>query len=307
MMVRVKRQHLIRKDFRKNWGIYLIVLPVLVYYIIFYYLPMGGIVIAFERYSARKGIFGSQWVGLDNFRSFFESAYCGRTISNTFILGLYDLLVGFPIPILFALLLNEIRNQSYKRVVQTITYMPYFISIVVACGLIINFFSATGPITTLISSLGGPTGNLLGMPSMFRHIFVYTNLWQNMGSNSIIIVATLSTIDPQLYEAATLDGANRFQKACHVTIPGLLSTIMILLILRIGNLLTISFEKIILLYSPSTYSVSDVISSFVYRRGLENMEYGYSTAVGLFNSLINFTLLLGANMLSKKATGTGLF
>ena len=307
MTVRAERRGLIRKDFRKNWAIYLIVLPVVIYYLIFYYVPMGGVVIAFERYSARKGILGSQWVGMENFRSFFESAYCWRTIRNTFVLGLYDLLVGFPVPVLFALLLNEIRNQPYKRLVQTITYMPYFISIVVACGLIIHFFSATGPITTLIVSMGGPTGNLLGMPSMFRHIFVYTNLWQNMGANSIIIVATLSTIDPQLYEAATLDGANRFQKAWHVTLPGLLSTLMILLILRIGNLLTISFEKIILLYSPSTYSVSDVISSFVYRRGLENMEYGYSTAVGLFNSLINFTLLLGANLLSKRTTGTGLF
>lgn len=305
--VRARKRDVIRKDFQKNWAIYLIVLPVLVYYIIFYYLPMGGIAIAFERYSARKGILGSQWIGLENFRSFFQSAYCWRTIRNTFILGLYDLAVGFPLPIVFALLLNEIRNEAYKRVVQTVTYMPYFISIVVACGLIIHFFSATGPLTTIISALGGPTGNLLGMPSMFRSIFVYTNLWQNMGSNSIIIVATLSTIDPQLYEAATLDGANRMQRAWHVTIPGILSTLMILLILRIGNLLTISFEKVILLYSPSTYSVSDVISSFVYRRGLENMEYGYSTAVGLFNSLINFTLLLGANMLSKKTTGTGLF
>ena len=302
-----RKKGAIRKDFRKNWCVYLIVLPVVVYYLVFYYAPMGGVVMAFQRYSARKGILGSPWVGLENFRSFFESAYCWRTISNTFILGIYDLLVGFPIPILFALLLNEIRQQTYKRVVQTITYMPYFISNVVVCGLIIHFFSATGPITTLVTALGGPTGNLLGMPSLFRHIFIYTNLWQNMGSNSIIIVATLTTIDPQLYEAATLDGANRLQKAWYVTLPGLLATIMILLILRIGNLLTISFEKIILLYSPSTYSVSDVISSFVYRRGLENMEYGYSTAVGLFNSLINFTMLLGANLLSRKATGTGLF
>lgn len=155
--------------------------------------------------------------------------------------------------------------------------------------------------------MGGPTGNLLGMPSMFRSIFVYTNLWQNLGSNSIILVATLSTIDPQLYEAATLDGANRVQRAWHITLPGLLATIMVLLVLRIGNLLTVSFEKIILLYSPSTYQVSDVISSFVYRRGMEKMEYGYSTAVGLFNSAINFALLIGANIASNKLTGSGLF
>jgi putative aldouronate transport system permease protein len=203
-------------------------------------------------------------------------------------------------------MLNELKGV-YKRVVQTVTYMPFFISMVVICGIIIDFFSSTGPMTALISSLGGPSGNLLGMPNLFRAIFVGTNLWQNLGANSIILVAAITTIDPCLYEAATLDGANRFQKVLHVTLPGILSTIIILLILRIGNLMTVSFEKVILLYSPSTYSVSDVISSFVYRRGLENMEYGYSTAVGLFNSLLNFVLLLLANKSSKKLLGTSLF
>ena len=307
MTVHARKRGIIRKDFRKNWGLYLIILPVILYYFIFLYVPMGGVLIAFERYSVRKGIFGSQWVGFDNFRSFFQSTYCWRTIRNTFILGLYDLAVGFPIPIIFALMLNELSSNIYKRIVQTVTYMPYFISTVVVCGLILTFFSASGPLTSLISSLGGPGGNLLGMPSMFRGIFIYTNLWQNFGANSIILVATLSTIDPQLYEAATLDGANRFQRVWHVTLPGLLDTIMILLILRVGNLLTVSFEKIILLYSPSTYEVSDIISTFVYRRGLENMEYGYSTAVGLFNSLINFSLLWGANYVSKRLTDSGLF
>lgn len=301
------RHGLIRKDFARNWKIYLIALPVIAYYIVFYYVPMGGVLIAFENYSIRGGILGSKWVGFANFRNFFNSAYCWRTISNTFILGAYDLIVGFPAAVLFALLLNEIKNNTYKRVIQSVTYMPYFISTVVVCGLIINFFSASGAITSMINALGGPTGNLLGNPSYFRSIFVYTNLWQNLGSNSIILVATLSTIDPQLYEAATLDGASRLQKALYVTLPGLMSTLMILLILRIGNLLTVSFEKIILLYGPSTYVVSDVISSFVYRRGLQNMEYGYSTAVGLFNSLLNFALLLGANFLSKKVTDTSLF
>ena len=307
MKHRTSRRALIRRDFQKNWSVYLIVLPVIIYYLVFCYLPMGGVMIAFQRYTPRGGIFGSRWIGLDNFRSFFNSMYCFRIIKNTFVLSLYDLLVCFPVPIVFALLLNELRSTGYKRVVQTITYMPFFISMVVICGLIVDFFSASGPITTLVSGLGGPTGNLLGMPTMFRHIFVFTNLWQNLGSNSIILVATLSTIDPQLYEAATLDGANRLQKALYVTLPGLMSTILILLILRLGNLMTVSFEKVILLYSPSTYSVSDVISSFVYRRGLENMEYGYSTAVGLFNSLLNFLILLLANALSRRFTETSLF
>lgn len=297
----------IRKDFKKNWPIYLIVLPVIIYYIIFNYVPMAGILMAFEKYSIRNGIFGSKWVWLKNFVDFFNSMYCWRIIKNTFVLSFLDLIVCFPTPIIFALMLNELKNMRYKRVVQTITYMPFFISLVVISGIIIDFFSSTGPMTMLISSLGGPNGNILGMPSMFRAIFVGTNLWQNLGANSIILVAAVTTIDPQLYEAATLDGASRFQKAIHVTLPGILSTIIILLILRIGNLMSVSFEKIILLYSPSTYTVSDVISSFVYRRGLENMEYGYSTAVGLFNSLMNFALLLFANKLCKKLTDTSLF
>lgn len=302
-----KRSALIKRDFHKNWCVYLIALPVIVYYLVFCYLPMGGIVMAFERYTPRSGIFGSAWIGLENFRNFFKSVYFWRVIRNTFLLSFYDLLVCFPLPVLFALLLNEIRSTRYKRIVQTVTYMPFFISMVVICGLIVDFFSASGVMTKLIQSHGGPSGNLLGMPSMFRGIFVLTNLWQDFGSNSIILVATLSTIDPQLYEAATLDGANRFQKNRYVTLPSLLTTLMILLILRLGNLMSVSFEKVILLYSPSTYSVSDVISSFVYRRGLENMEYGYSTAVGMFNSLLNFALLLTANALSKRFTDTSLF
>jgi putative aldouronate transport system permease protein len=307
MMVRINRRVQIKRDFKKNWNVYMIALPVIAFYVIFHYVPMGGVMIAFQKYVPSKGLFGSPWIGFENFSNFFNSIYCWRTISNTFILSLYDLAVGFPIPIVFALLLNEIRNKGYKRLVQTTTYMPFFISIVVVCGMISDAFKSSGPLSTIIASLGGPTGNLLGKPSMFRDIFVFTNLWQNLGANSIILVATLTTIDQQLYEAAKLDGANRFQKAIHVTLPGLIPTITILLILRIGNLLTVSFEKIILLYSPSTYSVSDVISSYVYRRGLEYMEFGYSTAVGLFNSLCNFTLLLLANTISRRFSDTSLF
>ncbi len=297
----------IKKDFKKNWPIYLIVLPVVVYFVIFCYVPMAGVVMAFEKYSITKGIFGSKWVGFKNFTDFFKSVYFFRVIKNTFVLSFLDLLVCFPIPIVFALMLNELRNVRYKRIVQTITYMPYFISLVVICGIITDFFSSSGPLTMIISKLGGPKGNLLGMPSMFRSIFVGTNLWQNIGSNSIILVAAISTVDQQLYEAATLDGASRFQKAKYVTLPGIMPTLIILLILRIGNLMSVSFEKIILLYGPSTYQVSDVISSFVYRRGLENMEYGYSTAVGVFNALLNFTLLLIANKICKKTTDVSLF
>ena len=304
---RYTRRQLIRRDFQKNWSVYLIALPVILFYLVFHYAPMCGVLIAFEKFTPRKGIFGSQFIGWENFASYFNSVYCWRTISNTFILSLYDLAVCFPVPILFALLLNELRNRGYKRVVQTVTYMPFFISIVVICGMITDAFKSSGPLSKIVVSLGGPTGNLIGNPSMFRSIFVFTNLWQNLGANSIILVATLTTIDPELYEAAVLDGANRFQKAVHVSLPGIMPTIIILLILRIGNLLTVSFEKIILLYSPSTYAVSDVISSYVYRRGIEKMEFGYSTAVGLFNSLCNFSLLLLANFISRKYSETSLF
>ena len=297
----------IKKDWRRNKTIYFMVFPIIAFYIIFHYAPMFGVIMAFENYSVKGGILGSQWVGLKNFTDFFKSYYFVRLLKNTFLLSFYDLLFGFPAPIVFALLMNELTNRKFKRSIQTISYMPYFISMVVIAGIIIDFFSSRGTITTIVSSLGGPTGNLLGMPKLFRTIFVSTNIWQFLGFNSVIYMAALSGIDPQLYEAATLDGAGRFRKILHITIPGISATIIILLILRIGNLMTVSFEKVILLYSPSTYSVADVIMSFTYRKGLLEFNYGYSTAVGLFNSAMNFFLLVFANMLSRRNFGTSLF
>lgn len=297
----------IKKDWKRNKTVYFMVLPVIAFYIIFHYAPMVGVIMAFENYSIKGGFFGSQWVGLKNFVDFFKSYYFFRLLKNTFLLSFYDLLFGFPAPIIFALLMNELTSRKFKRSIQTISYMPYFISMVVIAGIIIDFFSSRGTITTIVAKLGGPTGNLLGMPKLFRIIFVSTNIWQFIGFNSVIYMAALSGIDPQLYEAATLDGAGRFRKILHITIPGISTTIIILLILRIGNLMTVSFEKVILLYSPSTYSVADVIMSFTYRKGLLEFNYGYSTAVGLFNSAMNFSLLVFANMLSRKNFGTSLF
>jgi putative aldouronate transport system permease protein len=297
----------IKKDWKRNKTIYLMVLPVIAFYIIFQYAPMAGVLMAFENYSIKDGIFGSQWVGLKNFLDFFNSYYFVRLLKNTFLLSFYDLLIGFPAPIIFALLMNELVCAKFKKTVQTISYMPYFISMVVVAGIIIDFFSSTGAMTAFISKLGGPSGNLMGMPKLFRSIFIGTNLWQFLGFGSVIYMAALAGIDPQLYEAATLDGASRLQQIIHITIPSISSTILILLILRLGNLMTVSFEKVILLYGPSTYSVGDVIMSFTYRKGLLESNYGYSTAVGLFNSAMNFILLVLANTLSKKYSGTSLF
>ncbi|MDR0999238.1 MAG: ABC transporter permease subunit [Clostridiales bacterium] len=298
---------MIRKDFRKNWVIYLIALPVIVFFAVFAYAPMVGVLMAFQSYQIKGGIFGSPWVGFKNFLDFFNSYYFGRLIKNTFLLSFYDLLLGFPAPILFALLMNELRGVKYKRVVQTITYMPYFISVVVIAGIIKDFFSSSGAVTLLLGSITGSTSNMIGDAANFRGIFVGTNIWQFLGFNSVIYMAALAGVDQELYDAAALDGAGRLGKAIHVTLPCIMSTIVILLILRIGNLLTVSFEKVLLLYAPSTYSVSDVIMTFTYRKGLQEFNYGYSTAVGLFNSVLNFLMLISANAISKKFTETSLF
>lgn len=297
----------VKKDFKMNKVVYFMVAPVLLYFIIFSYIPMAGVLMAFEKYTIKGGIFGSEWIGLKNFTDFFKSYYFFRLIKNTFLLSFYDLIFGFPAPIIFALLMNELVSKRFKKVIQTISYMPYFISMVVISGIIIDFFSSTGTITMIAAKFGAPKANLLGMPELFRSIFVGTNIWQHIGFNSVIYMAALSGIDQEQYEAAALDGAGRWKQTLHVTLPGISTTIIILLILRLGQLMSVSFEKIILLYSPGTYSTSDVISSFVYRKGLQEFNYGYSTAVGLFNSAMNFVILVFANRLSKKFSETSLF
>lgn len=297
----------IKKDFKANKSIYLMVAPVILFFIIFSYIPMAGVLMAFEKYSIKGGIFGSPWIGLKNFHDFFKSYYYFRLIKNTFLLSFYDLIIGFPAPIIFALLMNEIASKRFKKIIQTITYMPYFISMVVMAGIMIDFFSSTGTITAVVAKFGGTHTNLLGIPGLFRSIFIGSNIWQGLGFSSVIYMAALAGIDQEQYEAAALDGAGRWQRTLHVTLPGIASTIIILLILRLGQLMSVSFEKVILLYSPATYSTADVISSFVYRKGLQEFNYGYSTAVGLFNSAMNFILLVIANKLSKKFTETSLF
>ncbi|MDF2935065.1 MAG: sugar transporter permease [Paenibacillaceae bacterium] len=296
------------KDISKNRAIYLMVLPVVLYFFIFKYLPMYGAVIAFKDYSVAKGIWASEWVGLDHFRTFFGSYYFGRVLRNTFLISFYNLIFGFPAPILLALLLNEIRVKWFKSMVQTVSYLPHFISLVVICGLIIDFTNRGGVIQSIIEFFGGESGSLLNNPHNFRTIFVTSSVWQEVGWASIIYLAALSGINPDLYEAARVDGAGRFRQIWNITLPGLVPTIMILLILRIGGLMDVGFEKIILLYNPNTYETGDVISSFVYRMGLaQGNDYSYTTAVGLFQSAINFVLLISANSISRRFSGNRLW
>jgi len=295
------------KDWRRNKPIYFLAMFGVIYYIIFHYLPMGGILMAFQRFKPNKGIFGSEWVGLQYFKDFFRGAYAGRVIRNTLIINLLDLIFGFPAPIIFALLLNEVGNKIFKRTVQTISYLPYFISQVVICGILLDFLSLNGLFNDIFTALGMERTAFMIYPQYFRGIYVASGIWQFMGYGAIIYLAALSSVDVQLYDAAVIDGCNRFQRVIHVTIPGIMPTIIIMMILRIGSMMSVGFEKIILLYNPSIYETSDVISSFVYRYGLLEGNYGYSTAVGLFNSVVNFTLLAITNKLSEKFTEVSLW
>jgi len=297
----------LRRDLIMNWQIYLMFLPILVYFIIFNYIPLTGLVMAFEEFSPVKGIFGSPWVGLAQFKSFFGSYYFIRLLRNTFLLSFYDLIFGFPAPIIFALLLNEVKGGAFKKTVQTMSYMPHFISMVVICSIVTQFTNSNGAVTQIVVALGGTRRNLLGDPSAFRSIFVGSGIWQGIGYGSIIYLAALSGVDQELYEAATIDGAGRLRQTWHITLPGIAPTIIIMLILRMGSLFAVGFEKIILLYKPITYDTADVISSFVYRRGLIDNDYSFSTAVGLFNSLVNTFMLCCANFISRKYSETSLF
>ena len=297
----------IKKNTIRNWPLLIMVLPTIAFFVLFHYIPMGGRWMAFEDFKPNLGILGSPFVGLENFADFFSSAYCWRTIRNTLILSGLQIGIEFPITIIFALLLNELRSKRYKRLVQTVSYMPYFVSMVVMAGIIVDFCSTTGPLTQLVSLFTGSNENLLGNMNNWRPIYVLSDLWKDLGFNAIIYVAALAGIDQTLYEAAEIDGANRFQRIMRVTIPGIIDTIMIMLILRIGQMLSVGYEKTILLYNPQVYETADILSSFIYRKGIQEMNYGYSTAVSLFNSVINFILLIVANAFSRKYTETGLF
>ena len=295
----------------QNWFIYTIFAAVLAYYLIFKYIPMYGVLIAFKKYSPADGIMGSRWVGLVNFERFFSSVYFTRIFRNTIFLNLYILIFSFPAPVLFALMLNELRSRFFKRAVQTISYLPHFISLVIMAGMMVDFLNDSGAISTLIFRLFGIRRRVwLNELGAYRTIYVVSEIWKSLGWNAIIYLASLSNIDTELYDAAVMDGCGSLRKMWHVTLPGLAPTIIILLIMRIGSMLSIGSEKTLLLYNPNTYEVSDIISSFVYRRGFgidARADYSFSTAVDLFNAVINLMLLTGANALARRFSETSLW
>lgn len=294
-------------DVKHNYALYLMVLPVVMYYVFFHYLPMAGLVMAFEDFKPKLGLWKSPFVGLANFKDFFSSIYFGRTVTNTLAISGLELLISFPATILFALLLNEIGSKRFKRTVQTVSYMPHFISMVVVAGLILDFCGSRGLVAQIVSLFTKETQNLLGKPEYWRPVYIISGLWKELGFGSIIYLAALSGVDQQLYEAAAIDGANRLKQTIHVTLPGIAPTIIIMLILKIGQIMSVGYEKTILLYNPQVYETADIISSYVYRKGLLEFNYGYSTAVGMFNSVINLILLVVTNHISKKVTETSLF
>ena len=295
------------RNIQKYRIVYLMALPVLAYYILFHYAPMYGASIAFKHYIPSRGIQASAWVGLKHFDSFFHSYYFERLIRNTLLISLYSIAFGVPAPILLALLLNEVKSSWYKRTVQTITYLPHFLSMTVICGMILNFFASSGAVNSILTALGGEKRAFLLDPGYFRSIYIGSDIWQGVGWGSIVYLAALSGIDPALYEAARIDGANRFHQAVHITIPGILPTIVVLFILRVGSMMNVGHEKIILLYNDMIMETSDVISTFVYRKGLLDANYSYSAAVGLFNSAINFGLVVLTNALSRAVKQTTLW
>ena len=290
-----------------NPSLYLMALPVILYYVIFQYLPMYGVVIAFKDYVPARGVWQSDWVGLKHFSTFFTSSYFPRLLRNTLSINIKELLFSFPVPILFAILLNEVRNSRFRRISQSITYMPHFVSSVVICGLLVDFTKSTGVLTNLFVSLGMDRVNMLTVPEYFQSLYIGSIVWQNFGWDSIIYFAALTSIDPTLYDAARVDGASRLRQVFHVTLPGFAPTIVILMLLRIGSMMSVSWDRIVLLYNPLTYETADVLSSYVYRIGLTKMQYSFATAVGLFNSVINIMLLIVANSISKRVSENSLW
>ena len=293
----------LKREWHHNKQVYLILLPVVAYFIIFHYIPMLGVQIAFRDYSVKGGIWFSKWAGLKHFKNFFKSYYFTRLIKNTVVLSVLNILLSFPAPIILALLINEVRNQKFKRVVQTVTYLPHFISIVIVCALLRNFFSATG----LINQLMGTQIDFFNKEEWFRPLYIFSGIWQEVGWGSIVYLSAITSIDNSLYEAAEADGANRFDKLIHVTLPGIATTISVMFILRVGRVMTVGADKVLLMYNESIYTTADIISTFVYRQGLLNRDYSYTTAVDLLNSLVNCVILVFANKISKKISGSGLW
>ncbi|GIP04773.1 carbohydrate ABC transporter membrane protein 1, CUT1 family [Paenibacillus sp. cl141a] len=301
-------KRLIQKDLKKNWFVYLMALPVVAWFLIFCYGPMWGVMIAFKDFKPLLGFADSDWVGFKHFIDFFSGPYFWRVVKNTLLLNVWGIVFGFTAPIILALLLNEVRSSKFKRTVQTITYMPHFISLVVVCGIIHIFTSNEGVVTQLLSFITGKDySSLLGYSNLFRPIYTFSGIWQSIGWDSIIYLAAMSSIDPSLYEAADIDGVGRVKKMWYITLPQISPVIIILFIFAIGGLMASGYEKIILLYNPLIYDTADVIASYVYRRGLREASLSYSTAVGLVSSIVNFGLLWMTNTIVKRRSESSLW
>lgn len=296
------------KKIRKYAGLYIMLAIPFLWYIIFKYIPMYGLQIAFKRFNPTLGITKSPWVGLTYFKQFFDSYYFGNILWNTVSLSLFTMLVGFPMPIILALLINEIKNTKFQKVVQNITYMPNFLSVVVIVSMLTLFSNRDYGLFNKIGALfGAAPVDFMAKPAWFQPLYVFSNVWQYMGFNAIIYIAALASVDQELYEAASIDGASRMQKIIHISLPCIMGTIIIMFIMRIGSLMSVGFEKVYLMQNSVTLSASEVISTFIYKNGIQKGQFSYSTAVGLFNSVINFTLLMLANFVSKKTTKTSLW
>ena len=297
----------LKKDWSKYKTLYFLFVPVLVYYIIFQYGPMLGLIIAFQNYKPRLGFFKSPLVGLEHFKNFINDYYFKRVLTNTIRISVTNLIFSFPCPILLAIFISELRSKKYSKVVQTITYIPHFISVVVVTSILMDLTGRNGAITTFLSHFGFTPVTMLNEPKYFLPLYIISNIWQNIGWNSIVYLAALLAIDAQLYDAARIDGAGKLRQLWSITLPCLLPTIIVMLILQIGKMFNVGYEKIILMYNPMTYEVADVINSYVYREGLLNLNYSYAAAVGMFNSIVSLILVWSTNKLSNKLTGSGLW
>ena len=288
--------------------LYLILLPFILWYMVFMFKPMYGMIIAFKDYSLFRGISGSEWIGFKNFKDFLTSPYFYVTLKNTLMLNVYSLFLEFPFAILLALMMNEVKNKYFKTIVQTASFIPYFIAVVVATGITINILSpSTGVINVFLEKLGFERVYFLAKPEFFRGIFTGMNMWKSAGFNAVIYLAALTAVDEQLYEAARIDGANKFKQLKHITIPAIIPTIVVMLVLKVGSMLNVAFETVLLLYQPATYETADVISTYVYRTGMLMQDFGLATAVGIFNAVVGFILVYSANKWSKRVTQSSLW
>ena len=295
------------KNIKRYSSLYALLMVPLVWYIVFKYIPMYGLQIAFKRFNPSLGIAGSPWAGVTYFKQFFGSYYFGDILWNTISLSLFTMLIGFPMPIILALLINEIKSIKFRKIIQNITYMPNFLSVVVIVSMLTLFSNKDyGLFNKLTGFFGAASVDFMSKPSCFQPLYVFSNVWQFMGFNAIIYIAALAGVDQELYEAASIDGATRMQKIIHISVPCIMGTILIMFIMRIGNLMSVGFEKVLLMQNSVTLSSSEIISTFIYKNGIQKGQFSYSTAVGMFNSVINFILLISANSISKKTTKTGL-